>query len=159
MTHRYKYDLIIIYPFNLLSFYNISTSHCQQSQSRLSNLLSTVFLSAAGWWLSSSHTCFLPLLVSQNLGKQCQKYCFVITCKNVGYLVSQIKFCWAQDRALWNPKTQDQPRKRGMNGIPLYNVNLNEPNNLKGRHTTICHTISSPVFPAALSSPFSSLLM
>lgn len=155
--------IIIIHPFHLLSFYNVSTPHCQQSQSRLSNLLPTVFLSVAGWWLSYSHGCpilkrFLPLLVSQNLGKQCQKYCLVITCKNLGYLVSQIKFCWAQNRALWNPQTQDQPRKRGMNGIPLPYVNLNEPNNLKGRQTTIFHMITSQVFPAALSIPFSSLL-
>jgi hypothetical protein len=146
--------IIIIHPFNWMNYCYVSVPHCQKSQSRISNLLSTVFLSVAVWWLSYSHIHFLPLLTSQNLGTQCQKYHNVITCKNPGYLVSQIKFCWAPDTALWNPQTQDQPTKSGMNGIPIPNVNLNKPNNPIGRQTTIFHIISSPVFPAALYFPF-----
>lgn len=134
--------IIIIYPFHLLSFCYVAIPHCQQSQSRLSNC-DLDFLSVAGWWLSYSHTCFLPLLVRQNLCIQCQKYWIIKTCKNLGYLVSQIMFCWAQDRALWNPQTQDQPKNSGMNGIPIPNLYLNKPTNLIGRQTTIFHDILS----------------
>jgi len=40
--------IIIIHPFNLLSFYKVSIPHCQQSQSRLSNLSSSLPISS---WL------------------------------------------------------------------------------------------------------------